>query len=151
VTRQSFVDYPLIMRLSENVSIDGECLVWTGATAQGYGRLHRNGGSQLVHRLAYELVNGAIPDGYTLDHLCRNRACFNPDHLEPVTRGENVRRGHPYRQRKEVCINGHSLTGENVRIVHSRGRKPYPICVECRRRAGREWGRRNYQSRKDAS
>lgn len=146
-----FVDYPLMARLSENVAIEGECIVWTGARAQGYGRLHRNGGSELVHRLAYQLVYGPIPPGYDLDHLCRNRACFNPDHLEPVTRGENVRRGHPFRRRKEVCKHGHPLTGENVRIVYCRGRNPSVVCVECRRRTAKEWQRRNYQPRKGAN
>lgn len=143
-----FIDHPLLWRLSENVAIDGECLVWTGAKAQGYGRLYRDNGSALVHRIAYELVHGPIPTGMDLDHLCRNRACFNPDHLEPVTRGENVRRGHPYRQRKETCKHGHPMTGENVRIVHEKGRKPFAVCVECRRKSAREWQRRNYVSRR---
>ena len=143
-----FADHPLLWRLSENVAIDGECLVWTGAKAQGYGRLYRYNGSELVHRIAYELVHGPIPTGMDLDHLCRNRACFNPDHLEPVTRGENVRRGHPYRQRKETCKHGHRMTEENVRIVHEKGRKPFAVCVECRRKSAREWQRRNYVSRR---
>ncbi len=147
----AYADHPLLWRLTENVAIDGDCLVWTGAKCDGYGRLHRNGNAQPVHRVAYELVHGPIPAGMDLDHLCRNRACFNPDHLEPVTRGENVRRGHPYRQRKEVCSHGHPMTGENVRVVYSKGRNPSVICVECKRRAGREWGRRNYQPRKDAN
>jgi len=74
--------------------INGTCIEWTGATAKnGYGRVYRNGHWTGAHRHAYELKVGPIPEGLDLDHLCSNRACINPGHLEPVTRQENLRRG----------------------------------------------------------
>lgn len=73
------------------------CWEWTGARdRQGYGRAGygpRNAGTGLVHRMVYQQVNGQIDACLELDHLCRNTACANPAHLEPVTHRENVRRG----------------------------------------------------------
>ena len=69
---------------------------WTfrgGRTHGGYGVFHFCGRLTRAHRLAYELVVGPIPDDLVLDHLCRNAVCVNPAHLEPVTSGENTRRG----------------------------------------------------------
>lgn len=68
------------------------CWVWRGGTVNGYGRTSVAGKAVAVHRAAYEVLVGPIPEGLTLDHLCRNRACYNPAHLEPVTLSENVRR-----------------------------------------------------------
>lgn len=71
-----------------------ECWPWLAATSQGYGIFHVRVGEPLAraHRFSYGLLVGAIPDGLVLDHLCRNRACVNPEHLEPVTyRVNNLR------------------------------------------------------------
>lgn len=71
-----------------------ECWLWTGANANGYGAIWGSERSRAkrAHRVAYELLVGPIPDGLTLDHLCRNTRCVNPKHLEPCTAAENARR-----------------------------------------------------------
>ncbi len=86
---------PLGLRLFRRVErTDSGCWLWTGALNGGYGRIHHSPGRVLyTHRAAYELLVGPVPEGMDLDHLCRNRACCNPDHLEPVTRRENLLRG----------------------------------------------------------
>ena len=85
------------------------CWEWTAyKNPSGYGRaVGPNGDKQYVHRLSYELFVGPIPEGLTIDHLCRNRGCCNPEHLEAVTRSENIKRGGKSLQTH--CIHGHSL------------------------------------------
>lgn len=92
-------------------------LLWTRATAQGYGVV-RDGlrGNQVgVHRVAWEMERGPIPDGLTIDHLCRTPLCANVLHLEPVTLPENVRRAHEAAARTH-CKRGHEFTVENTRV-----------------------------------
>jgi hypothetical protein len=98
------------------------CWVWMGYTENGYAR-STNG---FVHREVYSLLVGPIPDGLVLDHLCRVRCCLNPDHLEPVTFLENVRRGE--RAQKKFCKRGHSLA--DARIDAKTGNRS---CRECYR------------------
>lgn len=83
-------------RASKNES--DKCWTWKGCRhTDGYGQVHHKGRVYLAHRLAYQFVRGPIPAGLHIDHLCRNRGCCNPDHLEPVTCAENIRRGHEAR------------------------------------------------------
>lgn len=113
----------------------GTCLIWQGATYRGYGRVKINGQQVRVHRAVYELAVGAIPDGLTLDHLCRNRACVNVEHLEPCTRGENTRRAHKGRSRplQPTCKRGHPFDEENTYICR-KGKRRCRTCSRERRR-----------------
>lgn len=93
------------------------CWLWTGyKQPKGYGTFKRNGTMQLAHRAAYELLRGEIPAGLQLDHLCRNRSCVNPDHLEPVTNRENCARSPIHKMNRTQCPQGHAYTPENTYI-----------------------------------
>jgi hypothetical protein len=74
------------------VDKSGDCWVWTSVMHRGYGVYGSRARRRKAHRWAWEFANGPVPAGLEIDHLCRNRACVRPDHLEPVTHAENVRR-----------------------------------------------------------
>lgn len=86
------------------------CWLWLGALGRGgYGLSRHRGVLSVVHRVAYELLVGPIPEGLQLDHLCRVRHCVNPDHLEPVTALENVRRSRGwFNTPAHECARGHA-------------------------------------------
>jgi hypothetical protein len=133
------------------------CWVWDGFLDRfGYGRLAsgKRGVSYKAHRVSYEYAKGPIPDGLQIDHLCRVKGCINPDHLEAVTPGENVRRGDlpalssvrmtSLRARKKAelragpdprCARGHPFDNENI-YIDKRG---FWHCRECKRTAFRIW------------
>ncbi len=106
------------------------CWLWIAASARGYGRVDVNGKLSQAHRVVYEILRGPIPDGLQLDHLCRVRCCVNPDHLEPVTLAENVRRGIYL---TTICKRGHKWTPENTYIVPQTGARQ---CRTCRLKRG---------------
>lgn len=92
------------------------CWNWTGYKKGDYGAMSFRGVVQPAHRIAYELVNGRVPKGLVLDHLCRNQLCVNPGHLEAVTQRENILRGNgasSVNAKKTHCVNGHKITGAN--------------------------------------
>jgi hypothetical protein len=95
------------------VSLKTGCWEWCGElSSNGYGRVWRNNKRIAAHRAYYEQEVGPIPDGLQLDHLCRNRRCVNPDHLEPVTRTENQLRARPFAKKAH-----RKLTAEAVAFI----------------------------------
>ncbi len=114
---------PVAERFWEKVNKTSLCWLWTSTIAGGYGVFRlgsmADGTRRRVpaHRFAYEQLVGPIPEGFDLDHLCRVRNCVNPEHLEPVTRRENLLRGvgiPALNAAKTHCKRGHPLSGENL-------------------------------------
>jgi len=118
------------------------CWLWTGAKKNGgYGFIWvprepggkvREGYQRSAHVLIYEHVNGPVPGGLELDHLCRVRHCVNPAHLEAVTHAENVKRGEAglHNPAKTHCPNGHAYTAENTLIIND-PRGAHRRCKRC--------------------
>ena len=119
------------------------CWNWTGAISAGkYGSIFYEGRMQKAHRVMWRLLRGEIAGGLDLDHLCRNTACINPNHLEPVTRSENLRRS-PLMDRNSKrthCKRGHEFTPENTRVRSSSGHR---TCIACMDMHRRNWRARN--------
>lgn len=126
---------PIEDRFWARVNKTDTCWLWTGARLpSGYGEIWDGQRMGRAHRYAYELLVGPIPSGLQIDHLCRVRHCVNPDHLEPVTQQENIRRGEAgltsgqQQSAKTSCPAGHPYDAENT-YRYKRQRH----CRACRR------------------
>lgn len=130
---------------------DGGCWTWIGAKGGSgrYGMFAGTGGrARPAHRWSYEYFVGPIPEGLELDHLCRNTLCVNPEHLEPVTHAENVRRGDagkPMSSRTH-CKNGHPFDHANTHRAFTASGQPYRSCRACGRQATRDFRARRATS-----
>lgn len=122
----------------ENVLLDDGCWEWTGShDREGYGRFQHNA----AHRAAYERLIGPIPPGLVIDHLCRNRGCQNPAHMEAVTIGENARRGIQHNLLKTHCPAGHAFDASNT-YIRPKGQR---ACRTCHRGAQIRYSNRRNQ------
>jgi len=138
---------PVIDRLMYRTALlDNGCWEWRGATnPKGYGNIRRDmdGPAYSVHRVSFEHFHGPIPDGLEVDHLCFNRACVNPDHLEAVDRRTNVLRGRRNQNHgKPTCGRGHDFDAANTSITPDGKR----VCKACSRQRTAD-----YRARKAAA
>lgn len=128
---------PPELRFWSKVDKDGAngCWLWTAGTTRGYGMFSAipdaegKKHTRVAHRWLWEQVNGPVPAGLELDHLCRVRHCVNPDHLEPVTKRENILRGTGFSARhaaKTHCPRGHAYDEANTGMA--RGQR---YCRQC--------------------
>lgn len=115
---------------------DAQCWPWKPKLDRdGYGTFTVNGANIRAHRFSYELIHGPIEQGMQLDHLCRNRACVNPTHLEPVMQIVNLLRGNgvgAVNRRKTHCPRGHEYTPENTLHHTDRAGHIRRLCRACR-------------------
>lgn len=106
------------LAFSEKIVKNGDCLEWHGyVNPNGYGYYQ----NKYVHRLAYEEHVGTILPGLTIDHICKNRRCVNPDHLRMMPQKDNTLLGSSppaMNSKKKFCSNGHLLDGDNVLLIH---------------------------------
>lgn len=134
-----FIQHKITSRMEVvEMGYDTPCWISDRAEAgKGYTKLGINGVTMLTHRVAYQAWRGPIPDGLIIDHLCRNRACCNPSHLEPVTYRENLMRGETLTASEAAqthCKRGHAFDAANTYYRPDRHGR---ICRTCSADAAR--------------
>lgn len=112
MTKEQALD-SLLDRIADRFLITNDCWQWIANTnGGGYGQVSFRDRNRMAHRVIYELLVGPVADDMTPDHLCRNRGCVRPDHLEIVPLRVNIKRAREDNPRL-TCTNGHPLSGEN--------------------------------------
>ena len=135
----SFDRADAIVCLWARIVVVESCWEWVGATMgrdRKYGNAYFDGRLRPAHRVMYELLKGPIPSGLTLDHLCKNKRCVNPDHLEPVTNRVNqLRGGSPpaMHARATECVRGHAFSGDNLGLKTHKSGAIHRYCRACAR------------------
>jgi len=130
---------------SKYIILKNGCWEWqdTISSITGYGRIWKNGKNVMAHRFSYEFFNGPIPEKMTIDHLCKNRKCVNPFHLDLVTRHENASRGGneiANNKLKTHCPSGHEYNRNNTYLT----KKGYRQCISCHTK---RWKHQNLQQK----
>ena len=148
MTRPYTRESPEVRFWSKVEKTDG-CWIWKGCNrGDGYGAFSIRGRGILPHRFGYELSKGEIPKGLQIDHLCRNRLCVNPEHLEAVSQKENILRGDSAITRNRLkthCPRGHPLIAGN--LDNYEAKKGYRYCLICRRMHSAKWKKDNWKKK----
>lgn len=123
---------PVVRFMSKVVKVESGCWEWEAGinNVTSYAVFYFNGRQIMAHRFSYMVFNDRLIPKMEIDHLCRNRRCVNPCHLEQVTQKENLLRGEgigAINSKKELCKRGHPLSGDNIRI-NARGSR---VCKAC--------------------
>lgn len=135
-----------IRRFWSKVSKTPSCWLWLDKPSDKYGVFGFSGKVRLAHRISYLLVHGQIDENLSIDHLCKNRMCVNPLHLELVTWSENSRRGHVDREVTH-CPKGHEYTSENTYI--QRNSRQCKACTRERKQRYRATRNAHLQANED--
>jgi len=123
--------------IAKRIQKTSKCWKWKGSvTLKGYGRMWLNAikKTDYAHRIVYKLLVGPIATGMTIDHLCKNKQCVNPKHMEVVSMGVNVLRSDgpaAVNSRKTVCKNGHPFSGNNLTFHNRPGGHVKRVCRQC--------------------
>lgn len=146
LTRKSFIH-----RLAESMGDQKECWNWSGHIGKnGYAYATWNGIPTTAYRASWMHFRGEIPEGYEIDHLCKNPRCINPFHLEPVTpRENNMRSNSPaaIASRKTHCSNGHAFSLENTATINRANGKKDRRCKLCHASRARSFNQRKSNNR----
>ncbi len=129
-----------IERFWPRVEFTDTCWLWEGATSNGYGSVYVGGRNMGAHRYSYAFCVGPIPQGLVIDHLCRVKRCVRPEHLEPVTNAENIRRGEGGKNKsdKTHCPAGHDYA-ETAHMKKDMRGNYYRLCRVCANNRQKRW------------